>query len=42
LGRCAAGSGLSGVGVCGRIGSEGEVGLVPGWFGFHIAFINPF
>ncbi|HZC43212.1 MAG TPA: hypothetical protein VE195_03495, partial [Acidobacteriaceae bacterium] len=30
LGRCAAGSGLSGVGACGRIGSEGEVGLVPG------------
>jgi hypothetical protein len=42
LGRCATGSGLRGAGVCGRIGSEGEVGLVPGWFGFHIAFINPF
>jgi hypothetical protein len=41
LGRCATGSG-SGADVCGRIGSEGEVGLVPGWFGFHIAFINPF
>jgi hypothetical protein len=30
LGRWATGSGLSGVGVCGRIGSDGEVGLVPG------------
>lgn len=42
LGRCATGSVLAGARVCGRIGSEGFVGVVPGWFGFHIVVLNPF